>query len=339
MKTGKTLLEALFVVSMVLASGASPAEEAASAEATQTPQLKVKTGYAEDLRDYSNTVVVPTAYVKLLVDGSVFVSKSGSALQSLGGGNSNTVNAGAKYQVAGIDEELARSLAKQAYDDFVGQLRAAGYTVLTYDDIKDRDYVRSASRDKGDAKYGLPTESAPGSRDTYVVAAPSAEQQFKIGFTGVFAEFVKFGKPKFTDATVIIPQYTFVAPQVWGETDSGFNRIEAGINAQPGMNMQSAMAIWMGKPKVRMGGGNAAGVVTAGPMINIIDKAGELVKVDTTSGAANGVSKALSMLSGAGSVSQNRSQYTYNIDREAYVRGALSGITQFNAEVGKAAKP
>lgn len=301
--------------------------------------LSLKTGSVnvEDLVDYSKTVVVPTAYVKFLVEGSVFVSKSGSALQSLGGGSANTVNAGAAYTVQGIDADYARGIARQAYDDFVAKLRGAGYTVLTYDDIKDRDYVAGAARDtKPDAKWGLPLEKAVGAKESYIVAAPSAEQQFKIGFTGIFAEFTKYGKPKFQDATVIIPTYVINAPQAWGETGSGYKSIEAGVNVAPGMNLQTASATWMGKPKTRMMTG-IPGVTLSEPVINISEKAGELAKVDKTSKGGNALSKGLSLLSGAGSISQNRAEYTYTIDREAYARGALAGIGGFNAETAKVA--
>lgn len=318
--------------------GSGQGSATAAQTAAGSTSLAVNVGYAQDLRDYSNTVVVPTAYVKFLVDGKVFVSKQGSALSTLGGGSANSVKASAKYKVAGLDKAMAQGIAKQAYDDFVAKLRAAGYTVLTYDDIKDRDYMKSAARDKGDAKWGLPTESPVGSSDTYVIAAPSDAQQIKIGFTGAFAEFISLGKPKIKDATIVIPTYTIVSPQVWGTTDSGFNRIEAGISTAAGMNLQYASAIWMGKPKVRMGGGNVPGVVTKAAVINITEKAGELVKAaDTTPTAANALSKGLSMLSGAGSINASSAEYTFNVDRTAYTAGALKGITDFNAEVGKAA--
>jgi hypothetical protein len=159
--------------------------------------------------------------------------------------------------------------------------------------------------------------------------------QFKIGFTGVFAEFMKRGKPKFEDAVVVVPQYTIVAPQVWGETDSGYNRISAGINTAPGMNLQYANASWMGKPRVRMGGSKIPGVITKGYVTNITEKAGEMVKTeDTTPKAANGISKALSLF-GGGSIQASSATYTFTVDPKAYTEGALNGITTFNAEVAK----
>ncbi|MDO9453794.1 MAG: hypothetical protein Q7J29_13155 [Stagnimonas sp.] len=297
--------------------------------------VSVKAGHVADLADYGKTVVVPTAYVKFLVDGSIFVAKQTSGLLTLGGGSGNSVKAKAKYKVAGLDKALAQQIAKRAYDDFVAGLRAAGYTVLTYDDIKSRDYVASASRARADDDWGLPTESAVGSRDTYVVAAPSDEMAFKIGFTGPFAEFISMGKPKFNDATLVIPIYTITAPQSASETGGGFNRISAEVSVMPNMNLSSAQALWMGKPQVRMGG-SIAGVVTQGPTLNLTEKAGELVKAsDTTPTAANALSKTLSMF-GGGSISSSSADYVLNIDREVYTAAALRGIGGFNTEVAKA---
>ena len=312
--------------------------EASLAPAAAPLSVPVKVGYPQDLADYAKTVVVPTAYVKFLAEGSIFKAKQSSGLLSMGGGSGNSVKAKARYKVAGLDKALAQEIAKRAYDDFVARLRAAGYTVLTYDDIKTRDFVQSADRARADDDWGLPTESAVGSRDTYLVATPTDEMAFKIGFTGPFSAFISMGKPKFTDATVIIPSYVINAPQSSAESSSGFNRISVDINVAPGMNLQYASAIWMGKPQVRMGGGNAAGVVTAAPVINITEKAGELVKAsDTTPTAANALSKTLSMLGGGGSISSSSGDYVLQVDREAYINGAMRGIGGFNAEVAKAA--
>lgn len=319
-------------------AAATLAVEASASPAPALPplSLEVNTGYPEDMASYGKVVVVPTAYVKLLVDGSVFAAKQGSALAAMGGGSTNSVKAKASYTVAGLDKAYAQGLANQAYEDFVAQLRAAGYTVLTYADIKDRDFVAAAARDTGDARWGMPTEKQPGARDTYVVAAPSDEMAFKIGFTGVFAEFIKYGKPKFTDAALVIPVYTVNAPQAWTETERGFNRIEAGATVAPGLNLQYASALWMGKPKVRMGGGNFPGVVTKAPVINVSEQAGTLSKLDTTPTAANALSKGLSLLGGGGSISSSSAEYTFTIDPVAYGAAVLHGVKSFNAEVGKA---
>jgi hypothetical protein len=344
------LLSAALVTSMVsgcasntpASTPASSAQASAATAATQAlpsnPKMGVNVGYAKDLRDYNNVVVVPSLYVKFLVDGKVFVSKQGSALSTLGGGSANSVKASAKYKVAGLDKAMAQGIAKQAYDDFVGKLRTAGYTVLTYNDIKDRDFVKGAAREKNDQAWGMPTENAVGSSDTFVIAAPSDEQSFKYSMAGgQFSEFIRFGKPRFTDATVIIPTYTIVAPQVWGGTSGGYSSISASINAADGMNLQYASALWMGKPKTRMGGGNAAGVVTKAQIDNVAEKVGTLSKEDTTPTAANALSKGLSMLAGTGSITGNSANYVLTINPAAYKAGALKAIGDFNTEVAKAA--
>lgn len=306
----------------------------AVAKATTT-QLAVNVGYAEDLTDYANTVVVPTVYVKFLVQGSVFAVKQGGYRV---GQNANTVRASAKYRVAGMDKTLAREISRQVHDDFVNKLRAAGYTVLTYDDIKDRDYVRAAEREAGDAHWGLPVESPRDSSDVYLVAAPSDAQQFKSGFAGgVFSEFISSGKPKFHDATLIIPTYTIVSPQVWGETGATYSTISAGIKTAVGMTLRTASARWMGKPRVRMGGGNHPGVVTKHEVVNITEQAGYLVAADTTSAAANSLSKDLSFLTGAGSIRTDSSEYIFTLDRNAYIAGVLKGTGDFNAQVAMTA--
>lgn len=303
-------------------------------EAPAKKTLTVTAINPEDLPSYSNTVVVPTVYVKLLVEGSAFVSQQGGYQI---GKSSNAVKASAKYKVNGIDKKLAQEIARQAYDDFVAKLRAAGYTVLTYNDIRERDFVKGAEREKMDATWGLPVESSRNGDQTYIVAAPSDEQHFMSGMNGgVFNQFITWGKPKFKDATVIIPQYTITAPQVWGKKDASYSTISAAINAAPSMQLHSATAAWMGMPVVRIMHG-IPGVTTNGA-INISDKVGALVlAADTTPETANALSTGLSMLSGIGGIKQNSSEYTFTIDRNTYLAGALKGASDFNAQVAEVA--
>lgn len=314
--------------------GQPPAAQSAAPSAPVSNTLAVTAINPEDLASYANTIVVPTAYVRLLVKGNAFVSQKGGYKI---GSDANAVKASAKYKVVGIDKKLAQSIAQQAYDDFVAKLRAAGYTVLTYNDIRDRDYVKGASREKADASWGLPLENSRNGNETFIVAAPSDEQHFKSGLgSGVFYEFISLGKPRFKDATVIIPQYTITAPQVWGEAEGTYSTISAAIKTEPSMRLQSASAPWMGAPKVRMMKG-IPGVATNG-QIKITEKAGDLVQAaDTTPAAANAVSKGLSLLGGGGSIKQSSAEYTFTIDPNAYAAGALKGTSDFNEEVAKVA--
>jgi hypothetical protein len=171
----------------------------------------------EDLLDTQKTLVVPTLYLNLLTEGKVSASKSSGMFS----GSNNTARASASYRVAGLDKAYAQQLAQAAYDDLVAQLRQAGYTVLTYADVKDREVVRAAQRDSEAGPLGLPTGSEAG--NSFVTVAPSDEQLFRSGFAGgAFSEFQSGGKSRFTDATLIIPHFSFQAPQAWAEGNAGY---------------------------------------------------------------------------------------------------------------------
>lgn len=321
------------------AAASASADAAAAPAAASGFKFDLKSVNTEDLRDYNNTIVVPTAFVRIMVKGKVFVAKQGSALSEMAtGGSANTVRASANYKLEGMDKALAQNIAQKAYDDFVAKLRNAGYTVLTYDDIKDRDFIRGADREKPDSEWGVPTDSPRGSSDTYLVASPTDEQAFASGMAGgTFNQFIHFGKPLFTDATIVIPTYTIVSPRAGGKTEATYSTISAEVNVSPSMAMPYASVFWMGKPKVRIMHG-MPGVVSPYPFGNLTDHAGELTKEDTTSKAGNAFAKGLSLLTGFGSVTGNSANYTLKIDHDAYLAGAMNGIGAFNTEVARIAQ-
>lgn len=319
----------LLAILSLLASLALPAAAQPASPALQVPVNVVN---PEDLLDSQKTLVVPTVYLTLLVDGRVAATKQ----SGLFSGGNNSAKAAASYQVEGLDKAYAQQLAQAAYDDVVAQLRGAGYTVLTWADIKDREMVRSLARDTSTGPMGLPTVSENG--NNYVIATPSDEQFFKKGLGGGwFAEFQQGGKNRFTDATLIIPTYTIHAPQAWTGTSAGYKTISAEANVAEGMNLWVANAHWMGQPKSRMMRG-IPGVATKQQVINVTEKAGTVSKAaDTTPQAANVVSGLLGALTGSGSISASSGLYKLAIDREAYSQGVMNGVRAFNAELAKAA--
>ncbi len=317
---------------LLACTSATPTAWAQTAPADGAAALAVNVVNPEDLLDSGKTVVLPTVYLRLLTDGKVSAVKQ----SGLFSGGSNTARASASYQVQGLDKAFVQQLAQAAYDDAVARLRAAGYTVLTYADVKDREVVKAARRDTEAGPLGLPVFSETG--NNYVVAAPSDEQHFRSGLAGgVFAEFQSGGKSLFTDATHIVPVYTFQAPQAWTGTDAGYKRISAEANVAEGMNLHQASAHWMGQPKSRMMRG-IPGVATRQPLINTTEKAGTVNKLaDTTPQAANMVSGLLGALTGTGSISASSGQYALVVERTAYTAGVMNGVRAFNAELAKAA--
>lgn len=285
-----------------------------------------------------NVLIVPSAYVRLAVSGKVAVSSQGSALRTIGGGSANSVKASAQFNVKGIDKTLAQKIAAAAYDDFVAQLRATGYTVLTYADIKNRDVVKEASRMKPDAEWGLPTEKIQNGTVTALLATPSDEQAFDFGFNGgVFNQFIRLGKTKLEDGIIVIPTYTITTPQMWGEKSSTYATIGAAVRGAPAMVLTNANAFWLtNKPKVEIMNG-IPGVHLKGST-GLSDKVGELqITEDTTSAAGNALSAGLSFLTGAGRITSKSATYDMTIDRNAYLTAATDGLRKFNKEVARIA--
>jgi len=280
----------------------------------------------EDLLSSGKTLLIPTAYVTLVTEGRVSASKQAGAFQQ---GNA-TARASANFKVLGIDNAYAQQLAKAALDNLIGQLRAAGYTVLTYADVKDRELFRNAAREAGpkaDSEGGLKT----------LTVAPSDEQLFKSSFNGgLFSEFISGGKTRIGDATLIIPQYTFHAPQAWAESSRGYKSVSATTNVVHGMNMASARVTWLGQPVSRMMRG-IPGVATKKPVINVSEKVGTLSSgADASPTAANSLSSALANF-GGGSIQRTVTNYELAIDRDAFAAGVMNGVQNFNAEVARVA--
>ncbi|MBL9189147.1 MAG: hypothetical protein JNK23_16815 [Opitutaceae bacterium] len=301
-----------------------------AAPAPAVPEFKVGSSREKNFGD-SPVVIVPTIYLKLPVAGKVSVAKQGSALSGLGSsGGANTVRASAHYVVSGLDKALAQQLAKKVYDDFVARLRAAGYTVKTYADIAELEAVKKVERAKPDAAWGLPVEKDAMGSNALLVATPSDEQSFKPGFGGaVLAPFQKLGKSTLGEGTVLIPTYVITAPQIWGEKGGGYKTISVGINAAPGMNLASANVLLLTQK------GAWGDATLKSPAINISEQVGQLAMQDTSPGAANAISSALSVLTGTGKISGKSANYQFTIDPAAFEAGVLLGTGGFHAEAMK----
>lgn len=285
----------------------------------------------EDLLSSNKTLIVPTTYVTLVTDGRVSAAKQSGLLQR---GNASA-QAAANFKVKGLDKAYAQLLAKAAQDNLVAQLRAAGYTVLTYADVMDRDLFRNAARESG------PISASEGGLNTLMVA-PTDAQMFKSSLVGgQFSEFISGGKNRIPDATLLIPQYVFHAPQSWAEGSRGYSSVSATTHVVHGMNMAQARVTWLGQPVSRMMRG-IPGVATTKAVINVGEKVGELsAGADASPTTANALSSALSVF-GGGNIQRSVTNYELTINREEFAAAVMNGVHNFNSEVAKvaaAAKP
>lgn len=323
-KNGIITIAAVVALAMAATQNTRAAEEAA--KTTEKLDVQISKSGMKYFGD-SDTIIIPTVYLKLAVAGKVSATKQGGMF----GGN-NTVKAKAQYAVAGLDKKLAQQLAQKVQDDLVAQLKAAGYNVKTYADIKDLDAVKNAKRESGDKDWGMPLDKEIGGLAINIVAAPSDEQVFKQGLAwGVFNQFITRTKSTLGEGSILIPTYVVAAPQVWAETGRGYKTISAGVNVADGMNLTMARADLI---TAKAAGGT---VMTKTQVINIGEKVGVVSDKDTTDDVGNAVSGALAALTGTGKISSKSGFYQMTIDPAAYEAGVMRGIAAFNAQVVKAA--
>lgn len=206
----------------------------------------------------TNIYLIPMVRLRVSVLGSVW-AKSGGA------------RAHGKYFVSGIDHDSMQTLARKVQDDLVTKMRAASYTVLTYDDIKSDAEVSGMSADKIDSRYGLPTSGGLGMPVTFVDATPTDAQAFSKPIQGPAWPFRGISKTR--NLTVIVPELTFTTPQMFGQAETSAYTDKAGISTDPALILESA-AVYGVNPK---GGGPAILVQRHGKR-TAADVAGKITK-------------------------------------------------------------
>ncbi|MGZ8493304.1 MAG: hypothetical protein ACXWZS_13990 [Gemmatirosa sp.] len=265
-------------------------------------------------------VLVPTVLVRLATRGSLSVVNQGRYFQTDG----QTVKAKGKFVVAGLDKEYAQSLARQLHDDFVARLRSAGYTVLTYDDVKDNPEVAGMKRYKPDDDYGMPTGGPPVSKNTYVVAFPSDAQAIDPPFQGYAWGFRKVSKE--LDAALLVPEYVVDAPLLTGSKRHGVASRGASVSVFPEMMVNAYVPMATAK-------GGYGSIRLKSPLGDVADEVGQIGDAkDDSPKFANAIAAGLSELSALGTDLQSKSGiWGMKLNRPAYTAGVLRGGLSFNA--------
>lgn len=179
----------------------------------------------------TTTYLVPTVNLQISVAGAVW-AKAGRS------------KAHARYYVDGVTREMLQGLAKNLQDDLVTRLRGAGYSVLTYEDVKTAPEVASLARNTINTEYGVPTTGGfdlPGGFGKpvkFALVSPSDEQSFDSPTQGPAWPFR--GMAKAQNLTVIVPELTFTTPQMFSESSSTAFKDTAGVSADPSMVFEGA---------------------------------------------------------------------------------------------------
>jgi hypothetical protein len=172
----------------------------------------------------TTTYIIPSLYLFI---------EARSTTSSRNGGASTK----ARVFVEGLDKALLQALAKNVYDDLIAKMRAAGYTVLTYDDIKSD--VAAFGRMDPNPKYGMPTRHINlNTAIDWVVAAPSDEQAIGHGVTGPTFAYRPLARAR--NATVFVPEIYFTLPQAGAAQSSTYTTREASVSFDPAMKLYAA---------------------------------------------------------------------------------------------------
>lgn len=178
----------------------------------------------------STTFLIPTTYLYVTARTAI----------KAGGGISG-VTAKARVFVEGPGKAELQQLAKRIQDQIVGDMRAAGYAVLTFNDV--RGDVADKARMEANARYGMPTHSARAYPGTdFVVAAPSDEQALDYGLSGPAANFGKASQR--TGATLLVPEIYLTMPQLGAAANTSNGSVwrtsSASISFDPSMHLAAA---------------------------------------------------------------------------------------------------
>ena len=272
-------------------------------------------------------VIVPTIVVRYVAKGSLFVSNSGRFYETGGG----TAKAKGKFIVGGLEKEYVQGLSKQLYDDLVARLRAAGYTVLAYDDIKDNPEVQKMGRLKDDKDFGMPTFSGLGTKNTYLLGFPSDEMAIDPPFQGYGWGFRKVAKD--LDAGVMIVEFDIDAPQLSAGKRNGIATRSASVSVNGEMSVRARMSFWT--PKMAWGN-----VWAKGAMDELGDEVGEIGEAkDDSPRFANALAAGLAALSPTGADMQTKSGvWGMKINKELYTAAVHKAGASFNAAVASVAE-
>ena len=273
------------------------------------PKKEIEFGKLKYLKK-SDTIIIPTVFVKLQNWGT-----QGAVAQTRGSGATQTAQARSTLSVA-VDPNVAQTLATSLHKDLVEKMRAAGWNVLTTEDIqdsksfkklkweKDGELGRGITSEKADGKV-LGVGAAGGSGAGYYIAVPEGQQILNYGITGPAWAMRKVAKEH--DANLFIPTYTIntLYFQAEGDTSVFGNRASASVDSGALVSLDNVSVIYL-NPKLA---GSGMSLKEDGRWRNNGVTGGTVVKAsDTSPAAANALGAAFRALGGAG-IQRNSSEY------------------------------
>jgi hypothetical protein len=227
----------------------------------------VKGQYQADVKQIkdSKTYLVPTVTLHLSHHGSISVRNEARGASSA---------ASATFGVEGLDKAIAQGLAAKIEEDLVTKLRAAGFNVLTWNDVKDDPSLTKRGRMTADKDLGLPASKDVQGKLIYMETNPTDEQALATGRGWAPMAYGTVAKAR--GAVVIWPEIWLDYPQLAANKSAGYRTARASISVAPGMDLRSFMVHVM-NPK------GAGGAIRAVGPIDVADEVGSLEQISATS--------------------------------------------------------
>lgn len=251
------------------------------------------------------TIIIPTTVAYISIDGSLFVVNQ----------KKGTAQAKAEFSVAGLDKAYLQELAGKVQADLVSRLKSAGFTVQLNDEIKGHAEMAGKEMLKVDEDFGMPTKDQ--NKVNFAIATPNDAQTYKPPMQGYAYGFRKLAKE--TGSIVMIPEYVFNAPQMWGEKGHS----SAKVNMAPGMNLTWATINFInGKQAIGQ-------FLLKDQLINTSEKVGELALLDQDKSSFGGALGGF----GAGRIKKNKGSYELVVDKAAFEAGVMRGAMSYHEAV------
>lgn len=267
----------------------------------------------------SKRIIVPSVELRLLWASQSFAAAKG-------------VHARLRHALSGLEKADAQALAQSVYDDFVAKLRAQGWEVLTYDDIKAD--VSDLARWEPAADLGLPLWNDPNTADSFAIATPSDEQAFKPALQGPTWAFRKVAKEK--DATIFYPVFRVYSPRPRMTAVEKSDSSNVSVYLNPFLAfIPNSMQLWTFNAK------GAGGIVKNTEFFRTSENAGVVEAADENSPEFKGkiswfYKNVVAGNSDAG-VNKSRSKLVvFKVDKAAYTAAVLKGTGAFADIVARA---
>lgn len=231
----------------------------------------------------ASTVLVPAVMVHVSVSGAMKVSDTRVR---------GTAIANTEYFVTGLRKSDLEEAALVLELELVARLRAAGLTVLRYEDVKDRAALNGVVRLAADTVFGLPITKNATIKTTFATITASDDQSRAWDLRTPPPALSDLARQ--TGAVIVIPELWFLAPQMEGAKAGSFTNPTAKVQMRSGMDLFEASLTLV------MPSGSTASMRLKKPVTGLADAVGdlELVSEETVYFGAAAVG-ALQLVSGA----------------------------------------